>query len=88
MFHGLWDDDELTMAKEFKIEITFDAETKDCKVTGPIHEPDLCYLGLELGRRVIEQYSRKKIMVGPAAPAKLAPVRIKLPPLKALFGGR
>lgn len=45
------------MAKEFKLEITFNAETKDCKVTGPINEPDLCMLGLELARRLIKQYN-------------------------------
>lgn len=70
------------MAKEFKLEITFNAETKDCKVTGPINEPDLCMLGLELARRLIKQYNQKRIVAGPmiASPTP-PPVRVNLPPL-------
>lgn len=64
------------MANEFKLEITFDAETKDCRVTGPITEPELCYLGLELARRVIEQYARKRVIVAPT----VGPVRAQRPP--------
>jgi len=51
--------------KEFTLTITFDADTKDCKVTGPVNEPELCLLGLELARRVVEQHTRRRVIVGP-----------------------
>jgi hypothetical protein len=63
------------MAKEFKLLITFNGETKDCRVTGPVNEPDLCLLGLELARRVIEQSRKTKIVSAPAgAIARPAPM--------------
>jgi hypothetical protein len=74
------------MAKEFKLEITFDAETKDCKVTGPVNEKDLCFMGLELARRVIEQYHRKRIIVPMAAPIpQKQKVSVPLPNLRQLL---
>jgi len=45
--------------KAFTLQITFDPVTKDCKVTGPVNEPELCYLGLELARRVIRQHKER-----------------------------
>lgn len=71
------------MTKEFKLEITFDAVTKDCKVTGPINEPDLCLLGLEMARRVVEQLKRKRIIVGPSAAPSIG---VKAPDLRKLLG--
>jgi hypothetical protein len=53
------------MGKQFKLEITFDADTKACQVTGPIDEPELCYLGLEMARRVIQESARKRIVIAP-----------------------
>jgi hypothetical protein len=51
------------MPKTFKLEITFDPMTKDCKVTGPVNEPDLCYMGLELARRVIAQHKERAPLI-------------------------
>lgn len=62
--------------KEFSLTITFDPVTKDCKVTGPVNEPDLCYLGLELARRVIAQHKERQ-------PLQLVTTgtKVTLPPL-------
>jgi hypothetical protein len=64
------------MAKEFSLQITFDPVTKDCQVTGPVNEPELCYLGLELARRVIAQHKeRQPLVVVPTG------TKVTLPPL-------
>ena len=73
------------MAKEFKLEITFDAETKDCKVTGPLRDPDLCLLGLEMARRVLVQMKSKRVIVAPFMGTKPAPVGVPLPNLRKLL---
>jgi hypothetical protein len=62
--------------KEFSLTITFDPVTKDCKVTGPINEPDLCYLGLELARRVIAQHKERQplTLITPGTKVSLPPL--------------
>lgn len=70
------------MAKEFKLEITFNPETKDCKVTGPVNEPALCELGMELARRVIKQYNSKRIVF--AHNVNPTPLKVPLPDLRKL----
>lgn len=73
------------MAKEFKLEITFNAETKDCKVTGPLKEPDLCLLGLEMARRVIVQMKSKKIIVAPMLASR--GVQVEVPNIRKILKG-
>jgi len=48
---------------EFKITITFDPNTKDCRVEGPLKNKEVCDLGMELARRVMEQNRRRQIIV-------------------------
>jgi hypothetical protein len=78
------------MAKVFKLEITFDADTKRCNVTGPINDPELCYIGLELARRGIRDYNSGKVQVvrelPPVVEGKPSPVvpKLDLPPLRLL----
>lgn len=63
--------------KEFKLEITFNPYTKDCKVTGPVNNQELCALGLELAKRVLAQHAeRSQIVVVPNG------ARFKPPPLR------
>lgn len=75
------------MAKEFKLQIVFDAETKHCKLTGPINDPELCLLGLEIARRfIVDHRSELKSMTLPglSAPAPGA-AQIKMPTLRELL---
>ena len=58
------------MANEFKLEITFNPDTKDCKVTGPLNELELCLMGLEMARRILIQMKSKKLVLGPILPAQ------------------
>ena len=62
---------------EFSLTITFDPVTKDCKVTGPVQEPELCYLGLELARRVIAQHKERQ----PLTLITANTTKVALPPL-------
>jgi hypothetical protein len=61
------------MANEFRLEIKFDADTRDCKVTGPLNEPDLCLLGLEMARRIIAGLKARKIISVPTNSRVLLP---------------
>jgi len=61
--------------REFSLTITFDADTKDCRVTGPITDPELCNLGLELARRVIAQHKER----APIQVVNPQQVKVKLP---------
>lgn len=47
---------------EFTIKITFNPDTKDCRVEGPLRNKELCDLGFELARGVIEQHRRRTIV--------------------------
>ena len=73
-------------AKEFKLEIIFNAETKHCKLTGPINDPELCLLGLEIARRFIVDHRSE--LKGMTLPGLKAPgsTRIELPNLRQLLG--
>lgn len=72
------------MAKEFKLQIVFDAETKHCKLTGPINDPDLCLLGLIAKRFIVDHRSELKNMTlpGMSAPPK---VQVQMPNFKELL---
>lgn len=59
---------------EVTIKITFNPNTKDCQVEGPLKNKDLCDLGLELARDVMEQNRRRMIVS--------VPQTIKLPSLR------
>ena len=60
--------------KEFSITITFDPITKDCKVTGPINNRELCELGMELAKRVLQQHhQRSQIVVVPNGAMRFKP---------------
>lgn len=50
--------------QEFTIVITFNPDTKDCKVQGPLKNKALCDLGLELAREVMER-NRNRVIVVP-----------------------
>lgn len=56
---------------EFKITITFNTDTKDCRVEGPLKNKDLCDLGFELARGVIEQNRRRTIVPVQGLPAAM-----------------
>jgi hypothetical protein len=64
--------------KEFSLTITFNPVTKDCKVTGPLNEPGLCNLGLDLARRVIAQHKERQ-------PLTVVSSGVTLPPLPAFL---
>lgn len=64
---------------EFKITITFNPDTKDCKVEGPLKNKELCDLGMELARSVMEQNRRKTIVSVPAN------AKIQLPDFRSLL---
>lgn len=73
------------MAKEFKLQIIFDADTKHCKLTGPINDPDLCLLGLEIAKRfIVDHRSELKNMT---LPGMVAPGtgHIQMPNFKELL---
>ncbi len=70
--------------KEFSLTITFNPVTKDCQVTGPVNEPELCYLGLELARRVIAQHKERQ----PLVVVPNGNVKVTLPPLPNFRGLR
>ena len=73
------------MAKEFKLQIVFDADTKHCKLTGPINDPELCLLGLEIAKRfIVDHRSELKNMT---LPGMTAPQTggIKMPNLRELL---
>lgn len=75
------------MAKEFKLEIIFNSETKHCKLTGPINDPELCLLGLEIARRfIVDRKSELKAMTLPGMTApKQGGTKITLPNFRELF---
>ena len=53
---------------EFKITITFNPDTKDCRVEGPLKNRELCDLGFALAKGVIERHRRRTIVVVPSLP--------------------
>mgnify|MGYP001581405330 CR=1 FL=1 len=59
---------------EFTLTITFDPNTKDCRVTGPVKDYELCRLGLVLAGEVLKQY-RKRLLILPSG----APLVVKSP---------
>lgn len=63
---------------EYKITITFNPNTKDCRVEGPLKNKELCDLGMELARGVMEQNRRKMIISEPGR-------SVSLPNFKELF---
>lgn len=76
------------MSKEFKFEIIFNPDTKDCKITGPLNEPDLCLLGLEMARRILTGLKTKKVIVSPFIPQNKSKVKVEIPDLRNLIEKR
>lgn len=70
------------MGQIFELKIRFDPDTKQCQISGPIRNEELCMLGLELAKRFLKQFNQDRIKVAPAevelppAPAKGIPVQV------------
>jgi hypothetical protein len=47
---------------EFTITIKFNPNTKDCQVTGPLKNKELCDMGLALAKGVLEQRRRRTVV--------------------------
>lgn len=65
------------MNNEFTIKITFNPQTKDCRVEGPLKNKELCDLGMALAKEVMDRNRRRMIISAPAG--------VALPDIKSML---